>query len=233
MVKIKEKERAIQLRRRGFSYNEILKEVPVAKSTLSLWLRDVGLAKRQKQRLTEKKKEAQRKGAEAKRQQRIYLTEKIKKEALKEIGKISNKSLRIIGTALYWAEGTKEKIYNQRTYSQGVQFGNSDPQMIKLFLKWIQKICGVSKKDISFTIFLHETAAGRKNQIRRYWAKITGLSLSQFDKIIWKRNKIKTKRKNTDENYYGLLKIVIRKSTNLNRKIAGWVEGICKNCGVV
>ena len=44
--KKKEKAKAIRLRRKGKSYNEILEKVPVAKSTLSRWLRDVSLAKR-------------------------------------------------------------------------------------------------------------------------------------------------------------------------------------------
>jgi len=35
LSKIEEKEKAINLRRRGFSYSEILKEIFVAKSTLS------------------------------------------------------------------------------------------------------------------------------------------------------------------------------------------------------
>jgi transposase len=56
---------AIQLRREGYSYSEILKKVPVAKSTLSLWLRSVNLTNSQKQKLTLKKlksaKEEQRK----------------------------------------------------------------------------------------------------------------------------------------------------------------------------
>jgi len=48
IFKFKEKEKAIKLRKRGFSYSEILREIPVAKSTLSLWLRSVGLAKKQR-----------------------------------------------------------------------------------------------------------------------------------------------------------------------------------------
>jgi len=46
--------KAIELRKKGLSYSEILKCVPVAKSTLSLWLRSVGLSKKQRQRLTDK-----------------------------------------------------------------------------------------------------------------------------------------------------------------------------------
>ncbi len=38
-----EKEKAIALRKQGKTYSEILAKIPVAKSTLSLWLHDVGL----------------------------------------------------------------------------------------------------------------------------------------------------------------------------------------------
>jgi intein-encoded DNA endonuclease-like protein len=36
LAKFKEKEVAIELRKQGYSYSEILKKIPVAKSTLSL-----------------------------------------------------------------------------------------------------------------------------------------------------------------------------------------------------
>src|SRR5207247_3622548 len=53
MAKPVERERAIELRRHGLSYREIRAQVPVAKSTLSLWLRQVGLANAQRQRLAD------------------------------------------------------------------------------------------------------------------------------------------------------------------------------------
>jgi transposase len=83
-VKVKEKEIAIELRRQGYSYSEILKRVPVAKSTLSLWLRSVGLAKQQKQRLTEKRLAALKRGWEACRKKRILIMSKIKKTLSKK-----------------------------------------------------------------------------------------------------------------------------------------------------
>ena len=62
MAKEKLKQKAIKLRRQGKTYSEILTEVPVAKSTLSLWLREVDLSITQKQRITEKKKKSTKKG---------------------------------------------------------------------------------------------------------------------------------------------------------------------------
>ena len=228
IFKFKEKEKAIKIRKQGFSYSEILKEVPVAKSTLSLWLRSVGLDKRQKQRLTEKRLAALLKGAHAKRNYRLVLTEEIKNKARGEIGRLSNRELWLIGTALYWAEGMKE-----RTKACNVKFSNSDPQMITLFLKWISKICRIPKRDIFCEIYLHKTAAERETEIKKYWSGITNFPLTQFQKIRWKKHNLSPKRKNIGKNYYGQLRIGIRRSSSLNRKIAGWIEGIYKNSGVV
>ena len=77
MSKPDEKLKAIELRRRGLSYREVLRHVPVANSTLSLWLRQVGLSRTQTQRLTAKRLAAGRRGGEkvrALRQERIRQT---------------------------------------------------------------------------------------------------------------------------------------------------------------
>lgn len=46
-MRFEEKQRACELRQQGWSYNDILKEVGVSKSTLSLWLRDITLTEEQ------------------------------------------------------------------------------------------------------------------------------------------------------------------------------------------
>src|SRR3990167_1070594 len=140
----KDKNRAIKLRKKGLSYSEILKEVPAAKSTLSLWLRNVGLAKRQRQKLTEKKRLAQIKGAQVRHDQRIEKSRIITNRAFQEIGEITERELKLIGAALYWAEGSKQKEHN---VSEQVMFSNSDPLMISVFLRWLVNICRISKQE--------------------------------------------------------------------------------------
>ena len=46
-MRFEEKQRARELRGLGWSYNDILSEVGVSKSTLSLWLRDIPLTEEQ------------------------------------------------------------------------------------------------------------------------------------------------------------------------------------------
>ncbi|MEK7128998.1 MAG: hypothetical protein AAB858_01485 [Patescibacteria group bacterium] len=229
-MKLKLKEKAVKFRKQGLSYSEILKQIPVAKSTLSLWLKSVNLSNKQSQRLAEKRLVGARLGAIAKKNQRIEKVKLIKNAAISEIKTISNREIWFIGIALYWAEGSKQKEHN---ISQRVAFSNSDPLMIKLFLKWLKEIIKISDSDMYFEIYTHENLKNTISQAVKYWSKITNSPKHKFNRIYYKKNKIKTKRKNIGAGYYGLLRICVKKSTNLNRKISGWIDGIIQNCGVV
>lgn len=217
------RKKALELRTRGFTYAEILEQIPVAKSTLSLWLRDVGLSKRQKQRVTEKRLSAALRGGKIRREQRISLTEAIYRNAKKDIGKISKRELWLIGVMLYWAEGSKEK---EGRPGIGVQFTNSDSRMIRLFLRWLLSVCNIQRDKIYFDIFIHENNKYRIEDVINHWSDTTGFSRNSFLHIYFKKNKVKTNRTNTGNLYFGVLKIKVRASSILNRKIAAWTEGV-------
>lgn len=230
MTKIIFKQRAIDLRKQGKTYSEILNEIHVAKSTLSDWLKGVGLSVPQRQRITQKRKDAQRKGAEARHIDRVVRQEKIIHRSQKEIVTISNRELFLIGVALYWAEGSKEKKYDPGVRAS---FSNSDPQMISLFLKWLSECVRVPYHDISADLYIHESHRARVDEVIQSWARILNVSRSFIRHTYFKRNKIRTKRKNKGSLYLGLLRVNISASSDLNRRITGWIKGICDNCGVV
>jgi len=101
-----------------------------------------------------------------------------------------------------------------------------DPKIIHIILIWLLKVCKIERNMLIFNIFLHESHNARSEEVRTYWSKITGFPIDSFDTIYWKKNKIKTNRRNTGEKYYGVLKIKVRNSSNLVRKIASWSEVI-------
>ncbi|MBP9728351.1 MAG: hypothetical protein KBD27_03155 [Candidatus Moranbacteria bacterium] len=224
MIKEHEKEKAILLRKQGLSYNEILRVVPVAKSTLSVWLKDIGLAKAHKQRLTEKRKQAQQKAQQACRDIRITREAEIIKTAQQEIGKINRREFWLIGSALYWAEGSKQK---PNLVSQKVSFNNSDPKMILLFDKWIKEFCERNSDSLIYSIYIHTT--GDVERAKKFWSE---LLKTPIEKVYFKKGNPKTNRKNIQNFYYGLLRIEARKSTDLNRKIKGWNLGITNGLGI-
>ncbi|MEA1929326.1 MAG: helix-turn-helix domain-containing protein [Patescibacteria group bacterium] len=223
--KLVEKQEAIELRKQGLTYSEILEKISVSKSTLSLWLRDAGLSKSQKQRLTDRKKEAQMKGGQARRDQRIRLTDEIHKMSEKEVGKISKRDLWLIGVALYWAEGDKEKEWNTGV---GLSFANSDPSMIKLYLKWLSEILCVSGDEICCRVCIHENNRVKIGEVTKYWLDVTGLPVQNFQKVYFKKHK-SSNRKNIGRSYHGLLVVRVKSSSHLNRKVAGWTKGMINN----
>jgi hypothetical protein len=129
--KIKEKQNAIALRKAGKTYTDILRVIPVAKSTLAIWLKEAKLSVPEKQKFTEAKRLASLRGGQAKKKQRVEKQNSILSKAKSEIISISERELFIIGVVLYWAEGSKEKEYQPGSQ---LRFANSDPYMIKLFL---------------------------------------------------------------------------------------------------
>lgn len=215
-----EREKAIALRKLGLSYNEIRREVGVSKSTLSLWLRSVGLAKPQKQRITCLRRWASKKGQLAIRKKRVTRMESIIANATKDVSSISQRELWLIGIALYWAEGHKPKSYNLH---QVVRFGNSDPRMIRIFLKWLIQCCGVQWQDLKFRIYIHESADVL--EAKRYWKDVIDHDMI-FSKTVLKGHRPTTNRHNRFTNYHGLLDITVKRSTDFNRKITGWTNGI-------
>lgn len=230
MQKLELKQKAIELRKAGKTYSEILQEIPVAKSTISLWLREVGLSISQKQRITEKRKQAQRKGAFIQKYKRIKRQKELIRNAKLEIKSLSEKELWLIGIALYWAEGSKEKEGNP---GSGVSFSNSDPRMIALFIKWLKECVKIPDEDISADLYIHESHKSKVKEVIKKWGSILKLPTSFFKYVYFKKNKIQTKRKNTGDLYIGLLRVNIRASSSLNRKITGWIEGITKYWGIV
>ncbi len=130
---------------------------------------------------------------------------------------MSGKPLWLAGVMLYWAEGAKQKATN---VSQGVKFSNSDSGMVKLFLKWLTKICGIVHKDIKCELYIHQ--GGKVKEAVNYWNQ--QLMPFRVGATYFKKNKIATNRKNVNGKYHGLITVSVKRSTNLNRKIAAWIR---------
>lgn len=216
--------KAIALRKKGVTYSGILDKIPVAKSTLALWFKDVKLSRPQVHRITRARIEAAQRGADKKKNDRILRMGKIIEEAEREVGKITAREAWLVGTTMYWAEGSKEKEWLP---GSSVQFINMDPFMIQAFLKWL-RICKVSTYQIYFEIYVHESSKARTEEIRQYWSKVTHLPLVKFEKVYFKKDRRGTRRRRVGEDYFGILKVRVRQSSTLVRKIAGWTRGIYK-----
>lgn len=98
---------------------------------------------------------------------------------LKEYLTPEEEKLKIAGIMLYWAEGAKaQKVLGTNRKRHAIDLANSDPEMIKLFLKFLREICGVDENRLRVLIYCY--ANQNVNSLRNYWQKISGIPLKQF-----------------------------------------------------
>ncbi|HLN19216.1 MAG TPA: hypothetical protein VK255_03550 [Patescibacteria group bacterium] len=210
-----EKEEAIKLRHKGNSINNIAKKLSVAKSSVSLWVRNIHLSPKQINVLEENK--YRRCVIEKRRLVRLKNETKKRQDiinaAKKEIKTISEHELWLIGVMLYSAEGGK----TQRM----VRFSNGDPEMIKIMMAFFRKVCKVSEKKFRGYIHIHPHLDHKKAE--KYWSTITGIPLNRFFKTYRKIN-VSSKNKK-DSLPLGVMDIYIC-DTELFLKISGWSNGI-------
>ena len=210
------KEKALNYRKGGYSYNMISKKLGLAKSTLSDWFRQIDFVPNQEvlSRINSARKKLMKLGF-IKHQTAIKLRNEIRQKSREEIKNLSKKDLWYVGTILYLGEGNKSQGY--------VRLSNSDPRVIKLFIRWLKITCGVDPKDIRAAVHIYQD--NNPTEAICYWSEIAEISESQFkktqvDKRI-KKSKIKFKHLP-----YGTLHLWVKKSRNLFQRISGWIEGI-------
>jgi transcriptional regulator with XRE-family HTH domain len=210
------RERARELRTQGLSYNEIVAKLGVSKSSVSLWVRDLPCPERYRYVHNERRVEGLRKYNEGRAAERMAESQ----AAAAEIGERTDRELLIAGAIAYWCEGTKSKPYR---HADRVVFMNSDPGLVRFFLRFLQA-AGVERDDLILRVCIHENAGAEAAQ--RFWVEVTGVSPSQFRSPTLKRHNPKTVRMNVGGNYHGCLRLEVRRSGELYRKIEGWASAI-------
>ncbi|MEU5343988.1 MULTISPECIES: hypothetical protein [unclassified Streptomyces] len=217
------RDRARELRLQGWTYDQIQVELGCSKSSISLWVRD--LPKPERRDPTEQAKLAARKRWEHELTVRDKERKQTKEAATREIGTMTDRDLFVAGVALYWAEGSKDKPYDRR---ETVNFVNSDPGVIRLYLAWLT-LLGVEPKRLQYRVMIHITAD--VDGAECYWAELVGVDVSTFQKTTIKKHNPKTVRKNVGENYRGCLVIRVSQGAELYRRIEGWWSGMVDSAG--
>lgn len=221
MAKSKEKIEAIKLRNSGESIKSIAKKLSVSSGSVSVWCKDVTLTQDQLRTLEKNARDPNYgKRLLNSQKQRAQKEERIKKLlnlGISEIGELSKRELFLIGVALYWAEGFKKD--NQ------VGFANSNPEMINLYIRWLYECSNIKKEDLITRVTINISHKDRLKEIEKYWSDSTEIPIENFRKPFFQQFKWKKIYENPNE-YYGVLRIKVRKSTDFLRKIHGWIKGL-------
>lgn len=172
------KEKAKRLRLGGKTFQEInfVLGTKIPKSTFSTWFREIIIPPEASERIHKERnaklKEAQKKAVLVSRaiKKRYFYNLLLKNKDLKKF--LEKKEIaKIVLATLYLGEGTKNK-------RSAVVFGNSDPEIVKLFLQLLRRVFKIDEKKFRCTL------QGREDQnikkLEAFWSSVTEIPLSQF-----------------------------------------------------
>jgi hypothetical protein len=213
------KEKAINLRKKGYSYNLISGKTGISKSTLYGWLSSIPYIPNQE--VIERIGKARAASGEFKAKQKAKSIQEAKELAKKDVGEVSDRDLFMLGLGIYIGEGTK--------LGDTVRIINSDPRIIKLSIKWLIKKCGLTVDN--FVIRLHIYPDNDENECIRHWSKETSVPMAQFQKtqIDTRKNKKLFKKGKLP---YGTAHMTIQSrgertfGSFLGRRIRAWMEEV-------
>jgi transposase-like protein len=180
MAKIEKQIRSIDLRKQGKSYSQIKKILGVSKSTLSRWLKNYPLSKKQMESLrdfNETRIEKFRNTMKIKREKRMKKT--LEKEKSKLLP-LTSKETYIAGLFLYWGEGVKDP-------KEAISLANTDPQVMLFYHDWLINHVKVDKKRIRVYLHLYDDMSVKKEI--EYWSNALGIPKTQFNKPYIKKSK--------------------------------------------
>lgn len=131
---------------------------------------------------------------------------------LRELKTERLRTLKAIGTMLYWGEGCKSDKVGV------VDFANCDKSMIITFMKFLRNVCGVDENRLRVYLYLH-TNQNIESCIE-YWSEITKISKDQFTKPYVRKDFDESKK---DKMPHGLIHVRYsdKKLLNLIKK---WIR---------
>jgi len=184
MARKKDYQKAIKLRKEGKTYSEIKKALNVPKSTLSNWLSNYPLTKKQIKRLQEKigknKSLALEKTSLTKKKKRIKRLKKVYQKEKRNLLPLSPKELFFSGLFLYWGEGVKG-------LKTSLSLNNTDPTVMQFYLYWLINSLKISKEKIKVILHLYQDMDAKKKV--SFWSKKLNIPLKQFNKPYIKKSK--------------------------------------------
>ena len=163
--KVAEQNRACDLRAEAWTLQEIADDLGVAKSSVSLWVRDVVFVPKPRQR-------SPFAAPSSLRVAKLAQIDEMNQWGADQIGVLSDDAFLAAGVALYAGEGAKTE--------GSVKFANSDPQMMAFFCSWFRRFFEIDEARLRVSVYLHQGLD--LDAAQTHWSALTGVPRSQFHK---------------------------------------------------
>ncbi len=102
---------------------------------------------------------------------------------------------------------------------------NSDPELVKMFLRFLKEYCEVpdGRIKISIRMFAHQN----EKELKEFWSRQAGIKVSNFGKSYQGISRSSMGRRPYNRLEHGVVQITVA-DTNLFHKIMGYIEKLKK-----
>ncbi|MFH1191599.1 MAG: hypothetical protein V1670_05330 [Candidatus Omnitrophota bacterium] len=218
-MKLLEKEKAQGLRLNGLSLKQIAQRLEVSKGSVSAWVRNVTVPREVFFNINDQR----RLGREQSRKTRLSniarRNDEINAKCREEIIPLSNRDLWIAGLMLYAGEGFK----SSNVSGQRVEIANSNPEILRIFINFLIKVCLVPKKKIKVRLMLYEDIC--PEEAKKFWSGGLGIVADQFCKPFIKRSYKDEPCRHLRRSKYGTAHVILC-DIKVYKKIIGWLKAI-------
>jgi hypothetical protein len=197
------------LRRLGLMQSEIRQIIPVAKSTLSYWCRDVCLTPDQVAAIRERGYSQTGVPRDTQRQRRKDITV-VRTRARRSASRWSAEPLFVAGVALYWAEGSKSR--------NDLVIANTDPALLRLFILWVRTYLD---PDAEFRLSLHLHIGNDEPAAQQSWRRMLSLPSARFTKTYVKPAGTGHRKNHLD---HGVCRVRVCRSADYWHTTMEWID---------
>ena len=205
------------LRRYGLPYGEIMELIPVKKSTLATWCREVKLTEEQYLAIRERTGSQEGVPRDTNRKRRAEI-EEIRRVARQRFPSLIHEPFWVAGTILYWAEGAKTP--------GSMSMANADPRALRLFIDWVRIYL---REEAQFSLHLHLHEGNDETAARWHWMKETGLFDANFHRTFIKPAGT-GHRKNHLE--HGICTVKLRRPSDPWNTVMEWIDALSEGFGL-
>ena len=125
-------------------------------------------------------------------------------------------SLYIAGVMLYWAEGDKSS-------RNAARISNSDPEVLKLFMRFLRECLDVADEQISVTCHLFADHLDRQRAIEQFWLDALELPRTRLCKSIVNVYSKYSQKKRQNKLPYGTTRVTVH-SPRVVQSIFGAIQ---------
>jgi hypothetical protein len=162
--KVELQEKARVMRADGRTLLDIAQTLGVAKSSVSVWVRDVQFEPREPRRSPVNRRPHPQHLA------KLAEIADCDRLGIERIGAPSDDAFLAAGAALYAGEGSKT--------GNEVNFANTDPAMVAFYCKWLRRFFAINESRLRVRVYLHQGLD--LDAAETFWSEITGVPREQF-----------------------------------------------------